>query len=110
MLEKKFWQQALVPDYFSAPTADATLTVRDLVVRPSASAPMTITLPSVSEAAGLFISIVARAADLVNTITIQDQDDSEAWGGDYVMQAAGDYMLLYSDGFSWIPIAQSLTV
>lgn len=89
-----------VVDKFINPTADVQMTTLDYVVRPSASAPMTIILPPVAEAKGRFYSILARVASAINTITITDKNDSEAWA-DIVLNAAYDHALLYSDGLFW---------
>jgi len=90
-----------VVDKFIDPAASVEMTSRDYVVRPSAlSAPMTIVLPPVAEAKGRFYSIVVRAADAQNTITISDKDDSECWA-DIVLDGKCDHVLLYSDGLYW---------
>ena len=92
------------PDKYHAPNADYAMTTRDFQLRPSAngvSGPITITLPPVAEARGRFYSIVARAADAVNTITITDDNDSECWGGDIVMNSKCDKILFYSDEMMW---------
>lgn len=92
-----------VVDKFHDPNADYEMTTRDYVVRPSAQGvgPITITLPPVAEAKGRWYSIVCRAASGVNTVTVEDRDDSECWGGDIVMNAACDQALCYSDGLKW---------
>ena len=95
-----------VVDKFIDPAANVEMTTRDYVVRPSAdndTGPITVTLPPVSDAKGRWYSIIARNADAVNTITIQDDDDSECWVGDIVMNGKCDRCLLYSDGLAWIP-------
>lgn len=95
-----------VVDKYHNPNADYEMSQRDYVLRPyanPASGPITITLPPVAEARGRWYTIVARDADNVNTITIQDRDDSECWQGDYVFDAKCDYALFYSDGLIWIP-------
>ncbi|MBE3140340.1 MAG: hypothetical protein IMZ53_07145 [Thermoplasmata archaeon] len=85
------------------------MTTLDYVVRPSATiAPMVIVLPPVSEAKGRFYSIVVRAADQANTITISDKDDSECWA-DIVLNSKCDRVLLYSDGLHWHPLAAITT-
>jgi hypothetical protein len=97
-----------VVDKFIDPAASVEMTVRDYVVRPSAvTAPMVIVLPPVAEAKGRFYSIVARAADAVNTITITHKDDSECWL-DIVFNSKCDSILLYSDGLKWFQLAQIL--
>lgn len=91
-------------DKFVTPAAAYQMTTLDYVVRPSAtgvSGPFTINLPPVAEAKGRFYSIVCRKADLVNTITIADRDDSECWPGDITLNGKCDRALLYSDGLTW---------
>lgn len=105
MLERKDHQQLEAPDKFIDPAASVEMTVRDLVVRPSAlTAPMVLVLPPVSEAAGMFFSIVVRAADPVNTITVTDRDDSECWV-DVILNSKCDPLLMYSDGMFWHRLA-----
>lgn len=96
-----------VVDKYIDPNADVQMTTRDYVVRPSAdgdSGPITLTLPPVADAKGRFYSIITRNADVVNTVTIQDLDDSECWVGDIVHNGKCDRSLLYSDGLAWIPL------
>lgn len=97
-----------VVDKYVNPNADYQMTTRDYVVRPSAdgdSGPITLTLPPVADAKGRFYSIIVRNADAVNTITVQDRDDSECWVGDITMNGKCDRCLLYSDGLAWHPLA-----
>lgn len=96
-----------VVDKYIDPGADVQMTTRDYVVRPSAdgdSGPITLTLPPVADAKGRWYSIIVRNADAVNTITIQDMDDSECWVGDIVLNGKCDRCLLYSDGLAWHPM------
>lgn len=93
-----------VPDKYVSPNADYEMTTFDYVVRPNAQGaggPITITLPRVAEARGRWYSIVCRAASGVNTVTVQDRNDSECWNGDIVMNAKCDHALCYSDGLKW---------
>lgn len=93
-------------DVYHNPNADYEMQTYDYVLRPSAdgvSGPITISLPSVAMAKGRFYSIIVRDADAVNTVTVQDLDDSECWIGDIVMNGKCDRLLLYSDGLAWIP-------
>lgn len=103
--EQNFHQQNReVVDKFVSPNADYEMSTRDYIVRPSsqgAGGPITITLPPVSQARGRWYSIIARAASGVNTITVQDRDDSECWPGDITMNAKCDQALCYSDGLKW---------
>lgn len=96
-----------VVDKFVDPNANYEMSTFDYVVRPSAdgvSGPITITLPRVAEAKGRFYAIVCRGADAVNTVTIQDRDDSECWLADIVLDGKCDRGLLYSDGLCWYPL------
>jgi len=90
-----------VVDKYHDPTANYQMTTRDYVLRPSAAVPITLTLPPVAEAKGRLYSIIARQADATNTITITDNDDSECWLGDIVLNGKCDRLLLYSDGLAW---------
>jgi hypothetical protein len=107
-LERLGEQHVGVVDRYVNPSADYQLTTYDQQIRPAADAesgPITITLPPVAEAKGRFYSIVVRDADAVNTVTIEDKDDSECWIGDIVLNGKCDRVLLYSDGLCWIPVA-----
>jgi len=102
--EDRFIGQDTVVDKYHAPNADYAMNSRDFVLRPSAdgdSGPITISLPPVSEARGRFYSIVVRNADAVNTVVIQDLDDSECWIGDITWNGKCDGALFYSDGLMW---------
>ena len=107
MLEDRFAQHDKIPgDKFVNPIVDYQLNTWDQVVRPSADAgsgPITITLPPVAEAKGRKYYIIARNADAVNTITIADDNDSECWIGDIVMNGKCDRVTLESDGLAWYP-------
>ena len=110
MLEDNAAQHKEVVDKYVNPNADYQMTTRDYIVRPSAdgdSGAITLTLPSVAEAKGRFYSIVCRNADAVNTITVQDKDDSECWAGDITLNGKCDRVLLYSDGLCWHTVAST---
>lgn len=110
-LESKVDSHVNVVDTYVNPTASYAMSVRDYVVRPAAAAgggAIVITLPNVSEAAGRFYSILARDADTYNSITIQDNDESEYWT-DITMDGPGDRVLLYSDGLCWHTVTSVLT-
>jgi len=109
MLEDRFAQHDKeVVDKYIDPAGSVEMSTRDYVVRPSATtAPMVLVLPPVSEAKGRFYSIVVRAADAINTITVTDRDDSECWA-DVVLNSKCDRLLMYSDGLFWHPIAAIL--
>ena len=103
-LESGFKEQDTVVDKYHAPNADYEMSVRDYTLRPSAdggSGAITISLPPVAQARGKFYSIVVRNADAVNTITVQDRDDSECWVGDITWNGKCDGGLFYSDGLMW---------
>ena len=61
---------------------------------------VTITLPNVEEAAGKIYSI-SLITDGGFDVVVQDQDESRDWEGDFTMDTALDYVLLYSDGRKW---------
>jgi hypothetical protein len=96
-------------DKYHDPSATYEMSTRDYIMRPSAdglSGPITLTLPPVAEAKGRFYSIIARNADAVNTITVEDNnDDSECWIGDIVLNGKCDRLLMYSDGLAWLSLA-----
>jgi hypothetical protein len=95
----------VVVDKYDDPSADYQMTTYDYVMRPIAndiSGPFTITLPPVAEAKGRIYSIVARTADVTNTVTIEDcNNDSECWPGDITLNGKCDRALFYSDGLAW---------
>lgn len=98
--------QREVVDKYADPQVSYQMTTRDYVMRPEAfgfTGPIIITLPPVADAKGRFYSIIARRADVFNTITIKDKDDSECWVGDIVLDGKCDRVLLYSDGLAWMP-------
>jgi len=113
MLEDRFAQHdKVIVDKFNDVGEDYQMKTYDYVMRPSAdgtSGAITITLPPVAEAKGRLYSIICRNADAVNTVTIQDKDDSECWPGDITMNGKCDAVLLYSDGLAWLTITSSLS-
>jgi hypothetical protein len=105
----------VIVDKYDDPTGDFSMTTRDYVLRPSAGpstlrAPVTITLPPVSEAKGRIYSILARYADVTNTITITDKGDSEYWSGDYPLIVSGQNYMFYSDGLHWKNMSETIGV
>ena len=58
-----------------------------------------MTLPPVNVCQGQFLSI-ALPDYTSNTVTVQDQDDSEDWT-DISLNADQDGALLFSDGIKW---------
>ena len=96
-----------------AVVADVELQVYQQTIRAYAdvhSNDITVTLPNVTEACGKIYSILARDADNVNTVIIEDNNnDSEQWGGDYILDAPQDFIMLYSDGLKWCVICTNLT-
>lgn len=86
--------------------ADLSLTLGHRTVRVLAdgtSGPIVLTLPNVSEAAGMIISIYAQTADATNTVTVQDQNESEGWS-DVVLNADDEGLVLMSDGLKWVEL------
>ena len=103
-MDRKQYEAHEVADKSVFPVAAYTMSVRDQIVRPAAtpaSGAFVLTLPPVAEARGLWFSIICRNADAVNTVTVADQDDSECWAGDVVLNGKCDRLLLFSDGMAW---------
>ena len=101
-LEAKSKHHEQGQDKFMAPLTTYTMTTRDYIMRPNAAAgAFTITLPPVSACKGRFYSIIAENATNVLAITIQNQDESEGWSGDLVLNEKGRGGIFYSDGMKW---------
>lgn len=93
----------VVDNFLDTANANIVMTTRDYVVRPTASTtPVVITLPPVAEAKGRLYSILVVDADITNTVTVQDNDDSENWIADLVFNEAKQGVLALSDGRKWI--------
>ena len=112
-LDERSAQHDKIPgDKIVYPGANYTMRTWDYVVRPSAdgnTGPFTLTLPPVADARGRFYSIICRNADAVNTVTVEDNNnDSECWAGDVVLNGKCDKLLCYSDGLAWL-VAASIT-
>ena len=87
-------------------TSATTLGINDQTVRlDSSGGAFALTLPNVSEARGMFYSILIRTAG--NAVTVQDQDESEDWTN-LTMDLADEKVVLYSDGMAWQPLASNL--
>ena len=102
--DKKPYEAHEVVDKILHTAAAAQMTPRDQCVRATANAvsgTYALTLPPVGDCRGLWFAIVTRAADNVNTVTIQDQNESENWPGDIVFDGPRESILLWSDGYSW---------
>jgi hypothetical protein len=103
--ERSVHHDKIPGDKYVNPAGDYQMRTWDYIVRPSASAdedgPITITLPPVADARGRFYSIVVRDADAFNTVTVADDNDSECWIQDIVLNSKCDKLLLYSDGLCW---------
>ncbi len=85
--------------------ADYSMTIRDRIVyvyesNGAVPAAYTITLPAVSECAGLTFMLIAVEGLSTYNVTIQDQDESLDWI-DFVMTSNRDKLTLYSDGSRW---------
>lgn len=93
----------VVVDKYHDPVANYTMTPYDYVMRPnSAAGAITLTLPPVAEAKGRWYSIISRGGP---SVTVEDNnDDSECWLGDIVLNGKCDRCLLYSDGLAWHPV------
>ena len=106
MLEDRFAQHdKVIVDKYNDPRSSYVMTARDYILRPYANAdtgPIIVTLPPVSLAKGRFYSIIVREADVVNSVTITDNNsDSECWGDDPVYYESCAPSLWYSVGLYW---------
>ena len=102
--DKKPYESHEVVDKILHAAVDTLMTPRDQCVRATANAASTViilTLPPVGDCRGLWFAIVTRDADNVNTVTVQDQNESENWPGDIVFDGPRESILLWSDGYSW---------
>jgi len=103
-LDKAMYAAHEVVDKIAYFIANGTLTPRDQCVRVTAdgvSGAFTVILPNVSRCRGLWFGILARDADLINTVTITDANDSENWIADAVMNQPLESLTLFSDGYMW---------
>jgi len=82
-------------------TESFSMDINDQVVRAVTGAVLdvTVTLPSVMEAAGRIFSI-SLITDGGKDVIIQDKDDDAALT-DITLDTANDYAILYSDGYVW---------
>ena len=83
-------------------TAAATLDLNQQAVQVTATTAWAITLPNVTEAAGMWYSFSATILDS-GAVTIQDNGDSANWT-DLLLNADNDRCLLYSTGVEWFVI------
>lgn len=85
---------------FVGTTVAATyaMNVRDNLVKVNCAGTFTITLPPVSMCAGAFYLL--RGVAGTSTVTIVDAGDSTIAISD-TMNAAGEQMMVYSDGEAW---------
>ncbi len=71
------------------------------------AADTTITLPDACKAMGMFASVYLTASDGTYDIAVA----GPGVGSDYAsgdMDGAGEWVLLYSNGFRWLPIADTI--
>ena len=97
-----------VVDKFVNPAVDYTMTTRDYIVRPdavTATEAITVTLPPVAEAKGRIYSILTVRTQVTTTLTVtieDNNDDSEDWIADIVLDEGGQGAVFYSDGRKWM--------
>jgi len=90
-------------------TGDASydIDLRDrLIYIPSTAQTFTLTLPKVDEAMGLMFSIQCYLC--ASAVTLQDNDESFDFGGDYTLDATNDNITLYSNGMKWIEVHEDI--
>lgn len=105
-----FGTQDVVKDIADSDDGETlALTVGDRVVRAdlSGTSAVTVTLPPVQEARGMIFTIHATIADTA-ALTVQDNDESEDFDGDYTLDANGDALVLFSDGRKWFELANEI--
>lgn len=100
--------QQVVGKFLAVDNEDVTLGVNDQVVEVASNTDaVTITLPFVSDVPGKMFFINAPDGN-TNTVTVQDNDESHDWKGDYSLDANDDHLALISDGRKWWAVAGPL--
>lgn len=88
--------------------ANVTLTTADRKVLAALTANVTVTLPPVKKAVGGIYSFIITSIAGAETLTIQGQGNDairyEATVHSLDLDAAGEWMILYSDGIDWVLI------
>jgi hypothetical protein len=93
-----------VRDKYEFVTTTLVMDVYDQVVEcDSTGGGFTVTLPNVALAKGKIYTILLITDN--GDITIEDNDESKHWGGDYTLDDAGDGYAFYSNGRKWWMIA-----
>ncbi len=99
---RSYQEDRATPTKLAILTSATTLTLNQRVVRATVNTTYdsyTVTLPSVTEAAGLVFTIQVTVANS-KALTLVDQDDSEDWS-DLTFDTDADAAVLYSDGRKW---------
>jgi len=97
--------------YTPTTTAAVQLTVKQQIVRITNNFAFALSLPPVSEAAGLTFAISTVNATAAVTLTDfggASLHDSINWEGNYTLDAAEDQILLKSDGRTWHVIENAI--
>ncbi|MBT7082506.1 MAG: hypothetical protein HN929_13775 [Chloroflexi bacterium] len=93
-----------VRDKYEFATTTLVMDVYDQCVEcDSTDGAFTVTLPNVALASGKIYTILLITDN--GDITIEDNDESKHWGGDYTLDDAGDGYAFYSNGRKWWMIA-----
>lgn len=82
---------------------------RTVLVTLPADGSYNLTLPNVSKARGVYTIRADAEVDAVpGTVVVQDADEG---GIPYAgtMKDTGDYIVLFCDGLTWLPLAEDLT-
>lgn len=88
-------------------THNLTLAELDVEVTSDGVADTIINLPDACKAKGCFASVYLTASDATYDITV----NGPGVGSDYAsgdMDGAGEWTLLYSNGYRWLPIADTI--
>jgi len=100
LMDMQVMENARVVNWTESDTAEV---FEQVINCDSTGGAFTVTLPDVCAAMGKAYSIKLITDN--GDVTVQDQDDSYSWEGDYTLGDAGDALLLFSDGHKWYAIA-----
>jgi hypothetical protein len=98
---QKFWTPSSGDTTYSIPVY-----IEELIVNTSSSAG-TATLPNANHADGMTITV--RTPTVGNALTLQDNDDSIDFGGDYTLDAANDSITLRAVKGQWVEVYNEIS-
>ena len=110
--QKLLTDQGKILHYTPVDGSPLQLTVINQVVVIDNCFGFTVNLPSVAEAAGLTFAVsVLRSGNAVvlTDFVTSGFSDSIDWGGDYILDEAGDSISLRSQDGSWIVVSNNIS-